>query len=213
MTKPSWCGLRLAGVVDDLRQPADDVTDALAGDRRHAQPVPVVHCHVDLRADHDAGALEQGRLVRAELVQQDLLLALGCLAIERREVDEHAQGSGPLDVAEELVAEPLALGGAFDEPGDVGDHELGAVVEADDAEVRFERGERVVGHLGLGRRDAADEGALAGVREPDESDVGHELELELEPPFHAVLALLGERRRPAVVGEEPGVAPATPTTG
>ena len=146
-------------------------------------------------------------------MQQDLLLALRGFTIERGQVDEHAQGSRPLDVAEELVAEPLALGGAFDQPRDVGDRELGAVVEADDTEVRFEGREGVVGHLGLGRRDPADERALAGVREPDERDIGHELELELEPPFHPVLTLLGERRRTAVVGEEPGVASTTPTTG
>ena len=47
------------------------------------------------------------------------------------------------------------------------------VVEAHDAEVRLERRERVVGDLRLGRRDHADQRALADVREADEGDVGH----------------------------------------
>ena len=61
-----------------------------------------------------------------------------------REVDHHAQHPRPLDVAEELVAEALALARTLDEAGDVGDDEVGVVVDAHDAEVRLERGERVV---------------------------------------------------------------------
>ncbi len=59
-----------------------------------------------------------------------------------------------LDVGEELVAEPGALGGALDQPGDVGEHEL-AVVDVDRAEHRLERRERVVGDLRRGARHAA----------------------------------------------------------
>ena len=73
--------------------------------------------------------------------------------VGRSQVDHDAQHPGPLDVAQELVAEPLALAGALDQPGDVGDDELGVLVEPDDAEVRLERGERVVGDLRLGRAD------------------------------------------------------------
>ena len=82
-----------------------------------------------------------------------------------------------------------------------------------DAEVGLEGGERVVGDLGLGRRDAGDQRALADVGEPDEGDVGQELELEPEPALLAHLALLGEGRRPAPVGQEPGVAPAALAAG
>src|SRR5205823_2971005 len=78
-----------------------------------------------------------------------------------------------------------------------------------DAEVGLERGERVVGDLGLGPRDARDQRALARVGEADEGDVGHELELEAEPPLLSHLALLGEARRPSPVGEEAGVAATT----
>ena len=130
----------------------------------------------------------------------------GLTAVEGGEVDEQAEHPRPLDVAEELVAEAATLAGALDQAGDVGDDELRAVTEADDAEVRLERGERVVGDLRLGRRDHADQRALADVREPDEGDVGHQLQLELEPALLTVLALLGEARSPPLVGQEPGVA-------
>ena len=80
-------------------------------------------------------------------------------------------------------------------------------------EVRLERRERVVGDLGLGRRDGGDQRRLADVGEPDEGDVGEELELEPQPALLADLALLGERRRPAPVRQEPGVAPAAPPAG
>ena len=74
----------------------------------------------------------------------------------------------------------------------------------------LERGERVVGDLGLGRRDAADERALAGVREADERDVGHELQLEAQPALLAGLALLGEARAPGAGWRGTGRCPARP---
>ena len=108
------------------------------------------------------------------------------------------------------MTEALALAGALDEAGDVGDHVLVAVGGAHDAEMGLERGERVVGDLGLGGRDAADQRRLAHVGEPDQRHVGQQLELEAQPPLLADLALLGERRGPAAVGQELGVAAAAP---
>ncbi len=126
------------------------------------------------------------------------------------EIDEDAKGPSPFDVAQELVAQSLAFARSFDEPGDVGDDELGGAVDADHAEMGFERGEGVVGDLGLGGRDHADERRLTGVRETDEGDVGHQLDLERQPVLLTDLTLLGEARRPPGVGEELGVPPPTP---
>src|SRR5436189_133371 len=81
----------------------------------------------------------------------------------------------PLDVAQELVPETLSFSGAFDEPGDVGEHEL-VLMEAHDAEMRFERGERIVGNLRLRRADARDQRRLARVGKADERGIGKELE-------------------------------------
>ncbi len=108
------------------------------------------------------------------------------------------------------MAEPAPFRRAFDETRDVGEDEV-VVLPAHDTEVRLERGERIVGDLGLGRADHGDERRLPRVREPDERGVGHQLELELEPPLLAVLTLLGEARGPARVRQEPRVpAPALP---
>ena len=52
---------------------------------------------------------------------------------------------------------------------------------------------------------------LPTLGKPDQGHVGHELQLEAEPALLALLALLGERRGPAPVGQEPGVALAAPT--
>ncbi len=101
--------------------------------------------------------------------------------IDRCEIDHDAHHSSPLDVTQELVSEPTAVARALDQAGYVGHHEVGVVVELHDAEVRLECGERIVGDLRLRRRDDADERRLAGVREPDEGDVGHESQFEPEP--------------------------------
>ena len=162
---------------------------------------------VGLGADHEPRPVEQLGPVAGQLVEQHPFLLGRRHAVERGEVDQQAQHAGPLDVAEELVPEPTALARPLDQPGDVGDDELVVVVEAHHAEVGLERRERVVGDLRLGRRDDADQRALADVREPDQGDVGHQPDLQLEPALLAVLALLGERRRPAAVGEEAGRCP------
>ena len=59
----------------------------------------------------------------------------------------------------------------------------GIFADLDDAEIGFERGEGVVGDLGLGGGEARDEGGLADVGIADETGVGEELE------FEAVVAL------------------------
>ena len=107
------------------------------------------------------------------------------------------------------MAEAASLGRALDQPGDVGQHEL-VVLEPHDAEVGHERRERVVRDLRLRRAHRRDERGLPRVREPDERGVGHEAQLEAQPALLAVLALLGEARRPPGVREEPEVAPAAP---
>ena len=65
--------------------------------------------------DDEPRPLEQLGPVAAELVEQDPLLLLGRALVDRREVEQHHEHAGPLDVAEELVAEPAALGRALDE--------------------------------------------------------------------------------------------------
>ena len=70
-----------------------------------------------------------------------------------------------------------------------------SIPEVHDPEVGLERRERVVGDLGLGGREGGEQRRLAGVREPDEADIGDETELQAEPALLARLALLGVLRR------------------
>ena len=132
--------------------------------------------------------------MRGQLVL-DRRVVLGRVgAVDRREVEHVHEQSRALDVGEEVVPEAGALARALDQSGDVGEHEL-AVVGVDRAEHRLERRERVVGDLRRRARQAGQQRGLAGVRQPDEADVGEQLEVQLDPALLARQAALGEARR------------------
>ena len=78
------------------------------------------------------------------------------------------QDAGALDMAEEAVADAGAFGRALDQAGNVGEDEVAALV-ADDAELRVERGERIIADLGLGVGDGVEEGRLAGIGQADQA--------------------------------------------
>ena len=117
-----------------------------------------------------------------QLVPHGLEVVAGIAARRRRHVHQVDQHLRPLDVAQELVAEAVARVRAFDQAGHVGHHEAAVVAQRDDAEVRRQRRERVVGDLGPRRRDARDQRGLARVGEPDQADVGEQLQLQAQVP-------------------------------
>ena len=112
-----------------------------------------------------------------------------------------------LDMAEETVAEAGALVRAFDQAGDVGEHEL-AAVDRDDAELRMQRGEGIVGDLRLGCCDRREEGRLACIRQPDEAGIGDQLEAQPDGQLLAGLARIGAARRAVGRGLETRIAEA-----
>ena len=123
----------------------------------------------------------------------------------------------PLDMPQESCAKSRAFVRALDQSGQVGDDErpadvpAGHVVGRDDAQVRFERGERVVGNLGMRRRDARDQRGLPGVREAHQADVGQQLEFQPQMALFARLAFFGLARRLVPgLGEMLVAAPAPP---
>ena len=73
---------------------------------------------VDLVERDEHRLLEQRRVVRPELLADDVVVPLG---VARRAVHDVDEDPRPLDVAQERVAEPGAAAGAFDEAGHVGD--------------------------------------------------------------------------------------------
>ena len=112
-----------------------------------------------------------------------------------------------LDVAQELVSQTAPFVRALDEAGDVG-HDEAVVPRTRHAEVRHERGERVVGDLRPRRAHLSDERRLARRRHAHEGRVGHELHLQLDPALLRRLAQLGERGRASGRRHEVDVAAA-----
>src|SRR5262249_44362795 len=75
----------------------------------------------------------------------------------------------------------------------VGEHEF-AAVGVDNAELRMERGERVVGDFRLGGADRAEKGRLARIRQADNAGIGNELEPQPDCQFDARLTGIGGAR-------------------
>jgi hypothetical protein len=137
------------------------------------------------------GLLEVGvdelRLDRLD-VPQRVDVALGMddvgVAVGPHDVKE---GVGLADVAQELVAEPLALVCARDQPGDVMEldgvvddarspHRLGNGVQSlvghrHHGDVGLDRREGVVGRLGAGLRQGVEQRRLARVGQPHDADL------------------------------------------
>ena len=151
-----------------------------------------------------SGFALEPRAISGELVADD---AIGFGGIVGGGVDKVQQHARALDVAEEAVADPGALGCAFDQAGNIGEDELAALV-ADDAELRAERGERIIADLGLGVGDRIEEGRLAGVGQADEADVGEQFEAQPHPCFLARRAGLVLARGAVGRGLVAGVAAA-----
>ena len=82
---------------------------------------------------------------------------------------------------------------AFDETGDVRDDER-LIIDADDAEVRYERSEGIVGNLRLRGADHGDQSRFPGIGQTDDADVGDQLELDEQIALLAGIAGLRESR-------------------
>ena len=104
----------------------------------------------------------------------------------------HEQEDGvAFDMPEEAHTDAFSFMGAFDDAGDVGHHEGAVVIIADDAQVGFQRGKRVIRDFGFGRCDGGQQRGFAGVGEAHEADVGQHFQFQDEPAFFSVLAGLG----------------------
>ena len=133
---------------------------------------------VDLVGGDDLRLRRERRLKELQLATHRVEIVDRIAAARARDVDQVHEHLRALEVPQELMAEAQAAMRAFNQPGHVGDDEAAIVAQADDAEVRGQRGERVVRDLRTRGRDARDQRRLAGVREADEADVGEQLQLE-----------------------------------
>src|SRR5262249_6599450 len=123
-----------------------------------------------------------------------------------RDVHQMDQQPRALDMPQELDAQPMPQVRAFNQPGDVGDHEAAEIIELHDSQLRLKRGERIIGDLGPRRRETRDQGRLSGIGEPDQADVGKQLQLEPEPALLAGMAGLVFRRRLVSGSGEAGIS-------
>ena len=90
-------------------------------------------------------------------------------------MNEHLRA---LEVSQELMAETKPPMRALDETGNVGHREAAIAAQADNPEIRRQRGERIVGDLRAGRGDSRDQRRLARVGKADQADIGEHLHLE-----------------------------------
>ena len=97
-------------------------------------------------------------------------------------------------MAEEAVAEADAFMGAFDQARNVGEHEF-AAVDVNHAELRMQRGERIVGDLRLGGADGGEKRRFAGIRQANDAGIGDQLEPQPDGELGAGLAGIGMARR------------------
>ena len=157
--------------------------------------------HVDLVERDDLRAVEQRRLalghrIGGQLGEDHIEIAQRVATrLEGRAVEHVDERRAAFDVAEEFEAEALALARALDESWHVGDR-VADVAGLDDAEVRVQRRERIVGDLRSSGRDRGDEAGLARRRVADQGHVGDGLQLEEDVAFPARGCRAGRNRAP-----------------
>ena len=153
---------------------------------------------IALRQREHARQRGEARVVGGELALDRLVVddrvRLLALADRGRDVEHVHEQPGALDVGEEVVAEAGAFARALDQARDVGDDEL-AVLGVEHAEHGRERREGVVRDLRRRAGEAREQRGLARVRQPDEADVGEQLQPQLDPARLAGQPALGEPRR------------------
>ena len=93
----------------------------------------------------------------------------------------------------------------LDEPGDIG-YDEAQVPACSHAQIGNERGERIVGDLRARSAHTCDKRRLAGRGHANQSSVGHELHLQLNPAFLSRFSQFGERRRTTGRRDEVDVA-------
>src|SRR5450755_2563935 len=183
----------------------NELAATLAVDRRDGEHRAGRAISVDERSNalRALFGIDQIQLVQHQpprLVVQRLVIALELLddgarirdriagAVERGDIDDMQQHARSLQMAEKLMTEPGAVGGAVDQTGDVGNDEAPVFVDANHAEIRRQGGERIVGDLGPGGGDRTYQRRFARVRHSQQADIGEHLELEVQHALHAFFA-------------------------
>ena len=168
---------------------------------------------IALVGDDDLRTLRKLGAILLELTVDDavILNRVAILKTTRHVNDMHDQGRA-LDVAQELMAQTLALARTLDQTRNVG-NDVRILTGTHHAEVRHECGKRIVGDLGTGGTHARDKRGLAHRGEAHECGIGHKLHLKLNPVLLGRFAQLSERGRAAHRRHKVRIAQATGTAG
>ncbi len=183
----------------------EDAVAALLQVRPHHLGEVLAVGYVDLVEDDDPRPVVQAAVL-PQLLLDDVEVGDGvAVGLQGGGVQHVHQHAAPLDVPQELQAQPLALAGARDQAGDVGDGVDGRT-GGDHTEVGHQRGERVVGDLRLGGAEHGDQGRLAGAGIAHERHVRDGLQLQDDVVEVPRLAEQREPGRLAARRGEGGVA-------
>lgn len=139
----------------------------------------------------DAVLVEQPFIETSDFVEQNFVFALDVVAVAGNHEEQERVA---LNVAEESQPQSAPLGCPLYDAGNVGHHERTSVAVGHDAERGLEGGEGIVGNLGAGVGERADQGRLTGVGEADQADIGEELQFQDHHHFLHGLAGLGVAR-------------------
>src|SRR6185369_14428212 len=101
----------------------------------------------------------------------------------------------PLDVTQKAIAQASTRVRSFDQTRNVGNDKRTKVSEVNHAEVRFQRGERVVGNLGTRRGNSGNKRRLSGIRKTHQPNIREQLQFELQLALFALAAALVISRR------------------
>ena len=128
--------------------------------------------------------------------------------VEGRHVDQMQQQAGARQMAQELVTQAGAFGGAFDQAGNVGDHEAAFVIDAHHAQVGMQRGEGVIRNFRLGRDTARMKVDLPALGMPSRPTSASTFSSSRQFQLFALLARRALARRAVGAGFEVQVAEA-----
>src|SRR5581483_3126293 len=122
---------------------------------------------IDLGGHNNLFALTKLRIVSLHFAIDNLVIAHGITPGNRRNIDEMQQQARPFDMPQKAFAQSMPLMSAFEQSGNVRDHKRTKITEIDDAEMRLERGKRIVGNLWFRGRNRRNKSRFARVRKPD----------------------------------------------
>lgn len=167
---------------------------------------------VELADGDDHRAFEEPCVEAFELGHQSVKVPDRIAFRIRVDADHMQKDACAFDVLQEPEAQAGALGRAFDDARDVCDHEGSIHAQRDDAQVRDQRGERIVGDFGSRFGHRRDESALSDVWKAYDPDVGQKLELEADLTPLTGLAWLGATWSSIVRGRELDIAASATTS-